>query len=504
MNQALIKHFKLSESDVAQMQASLQPHQSILEVLLEKKLIDPAAYLAWAKEHYSLPVLKIEFLNKTNNIENLLDRYKNVFPKNVIPFHEMDGILYVMCLEPTPFEAPQTIQYVLAPFDILQKYAFKNESSVVHQESIEMPVEKENTNPLFKNLEASKGASPLDSFSFENISIGEAKPAEEPPPGSEDQGEIKLEDKADVPAGLNFPSSPSGADNSFVSENPVTSVDLNSFKFEGLMPVVDHPVPAKEEEKSVQPAAPSQPTPVPVAAPVATPVAAPVKAAPSKVSVLTADSLIAKHPPKNKPQTQPAETAAPVAAAPTAIPMPQPAPIAPPQAAPVAPPTPVMAPPPPSPVVPVHASVPTPAAPQSAEFDGILHALKKYFDQTMVLLFTNGNLEPKAWDATWTKSAHAQNMIDVTTPSIFRIVNETQHPYHGHIIPNSVNESFFNNWNKGQYPEHITICPIIHEKKIYGMVLGATTKEGAKKYQLHHVQEIANDTFAMLSSSKAA
>src|SRR5688572_7064783 len=108
MNLDLIKHFKLSESEIAKIQSTLKPSQTLLEVLFEKNLVDPVAYLAWAKDHYSLPVLKIEFLNKTNNIDALLDRYKSVFPRNVIPFHEMDGVLYVMCLEPTPFQAPQT------------------------------------------------------------------------------------------------------------------------------------------------------------------------------------------------------------------------------------------------------------------------------------------------------------------------------------------------------------------------------------------------------------
>ncbi|MES2767614.1 MAG: hypothetical protein V4596_00590 [Bdellovibrionota bacterium] len=440
MNQALIKHFKLSEADLAQMQAALQPHQTLLDVLFEKNLIDPVAYLAWAKEYYALPVLKIEFLNKTNNVEALLDRYKNVFPKNVVPFHELDGTLYVMCLEPTPFEAPQAVQYVLAPYDVLQKYVTKNETSIVNQEAVQMPEEKENTNPLFKDLEASKGNSPLDSFSFENISLGDAKPNDEPPAGAEDKIEISLEEKADIPAGLNFPPSPTNLDERFVTDKPIASVDLQSFKFEGIMPVL-------EGQKAPGEAA----------------------ATPPKITIMTADSLVAKHPPKNKTAST------------------------------------ITPPPPPSQVVPIHSPMPA-ASPASngPQFDGILHAMKKYFDQTMVLLFTNGNLEPKAWDATWTKISHAHSTIDVSTPSIFRIVNETQNPYHGHVVTNPVNEAFFNSWNKGQLPEHITICPIMHEKKIFGMVLGTTTKDGSKKYQLHHIQEIANDAFAMLSAAKVA
>lgn len=455
MNQAMVKHFKLSVDEVAKIQSTLQPHQSLLEVLFEKNMVDPVAYIAWAKDHFSLPVLKPAFLEQNNNVDMLLDRYKNVFPKNVIPFHEMDGVLYVMCLEPTPFEAPQAIQYVLAPWDIISQYAVKNETSVVVKAAEEVPHVKEETNPLFKDLGAST-PSKIDEFNFQDLAVKDGESSQ--PADPSDIGEVKLEEKDEIPAGLDFPPNPTGEE-SFVSDQPVTSVDLNSFKFEGLVPVKDEP---KGETKLTG-------------------------------TVVSANDVIAKHPPKPKqasapqppPDTAPVPTAAPTAPATTA-------PVA--QAKPAP-----------------HAKPATPITPgpqlsdnASPQFEGILNSMKKYFEKSMILLFKGNTLEPYAWDQAWTKAAHSQSAIDVSTPSVFRIVNETQHPYHGYIVPNHINDAFFNTWNNGQTPEHITICPIIHEKKIYGMILGATTKDAAKKFQLHHIQEIANDTFAMISSSKAA
>jgi hypothetical protein len=485
MNLALIKHFKLVESEVAEIQASLQPNQTLLDVLFDKKMVDPVAYLSWAKEHYSLPILKIEFLNQNDNVEALLDRYKNVFPKNVIPFHEIDGVLYVMCLEPTPFQAPQSIQYVLAPYEVIIKYASKNESTVstVTPMEAEVPAEKENTNPLFKDLEMSKN--PLESFSFDNLATPETPTAEG---DASDVGNIKLEDKNDVPAGLDFPSTPTEED-SIVTNNPVKAVSLDSVSFVGIMPT---------EQK--EPAAVSTPVAAPAQAPVPVPEAAPqpviVKPSPTTFTPASANTIAAKP----KPKTTPAEVPPQAIASPTPAPVPPPAP------------TPSVVPSMPS-AAPSALSFEMPAsvspigakpAGNGGQFDQVLNSMKRYFDQSMVLMFTNGILEPKAWDSTWVKIPNTQLAVDLSTPSIFRIVNETLHPYHGYIVANQINDSFFGNWNRGQYPEYVTICPIVHDKKIYGMILGGTTKEGAKKYQLHHIQEIANEVFTILANSKAA
>lgn len=520
MNPALIQHFKLSEEDLVLIKNSLQPHLTVLDVIFEKKLIDESAYLEWAKNHYSLPVLKPAFLEQNNNISMLLDRYKNVFPKNVIPFYEMDGVLYVMCLEPTPFEAPQPVQYVLAPYSVISHYAPKNETSIVPEQTPPTTTVKEETNPLFKELATSTTTteqSPLDNFSFDNLKV-ETSSEETLPANMDEAKDVKLEEKQDIPAGLNFPPNPT-EENSAVTENPVTAVDLNSFKFDNLLPSEESPAPKKtpepvstpepvkpiiqEQKPAVAPAATQQPvvppvTPQPVAKPVTpTPVAAPAAAeAPKPVSgknmtSFSVNDLVAKSKPKTQPAA-PAPTPAPqqVASQPVA---------AQPVATPAAPAPQVAQ----QPVAQVSPQKPTDSN-HAAQFEGILNSMKKYFEKSMVLIFKGGALEPFAWDQNWVKAPHAQSAIDTSTPSIFRIVNETQKPYHGYIVSNHINEAFFNTWNQGQIPEHVTICPIVHDKKMYGMILGATTKEGAKKYQLHHIQEIANDAFAMLSSIKAA
>ncbi len=481
MSNALIKHFNISDTELSEIQKNLQQNQTLLDALFERNLLDSSAYLAWAKEHYSLPVLKAAFLEKNDNVAALLGRYKNVFPRNVIPFHEMDGVLYVMCLEPTPFEAPQTIQYVLAPYEVITKYAVKNEATATTTPSEVEPealLVKENTNPLFKNLETSPSAPEpqgLEGLSFDNISIGDSTDGPQleglnlssqeeqqlsaPAPEGE-LPEISLEAKKDVPAGLAFPENPED-ESSIITDKPVNSVDLNSFKFEGIAPASEPSAPASPSEPTpeVQVQAPDPKTAPAPAAPTPQPKAAP--AATTKTSTSSLDDFVVK------PKAKPAQAA---------------------QAQPAAAPTAVTA---------------TAATPDN-KFGRTLESLKKYFQQAMVLQFNDGTLEPIAWDETWSKVAHSQAAIDITTPSIFRIVNESQDSYHGYIVPNPVNDAFFNTWNKGQTPEHITICPILMDKKVCGMVLGVTTQEGAKKYQLHHIQQIANEAAVQISATKAA
>src|SRR5690606_24335274 len=135
------------------------------------------------------------------------------------------------------------------------KYAVKNEATAqtppteVAPESV---LEKENTNPLFKNLE---GSAPepqgLEGLSFDNISVGESDRGPQleglnlspedagamkamPTPEGE-MPEISLEEKKDVPSGLAFPPEPN-EDPSYVTNKPVSSVDLDAFKFEGIVP----------------------------------------------------------------------------------------------------------------------------------------------------------------------------------------------------------------------------------------------------------------------------
>jgi hypothetical protein len=140
----------------------------------------------------------------------------------------------------------------------------------------------------------------------------------------------------------------------------------------------------------------------------------------------------------------------------------------------------------------------------SQEIDHILAEMKKSCAQAMLLLFHNESL--KVWRATddWHQDKSRSDLIDLTNPSIFRVVKQTKLPYHGYVVPNLINDSFFQTWNKGDYPQHVTIVPVLYEKNLVGMLLGTATSAQAPKISLESLQALGHEAGLSLVSQAAA
>lgn len=119
---------------------------------------------------------------------------------------------------------------------------------------------------------------------------------------------------------------------------------------------------------------------------------------------------------------------------------------------------------------------------QCTDYDDLAGAalgrVLKSYEVGMILLFQNGNLMP--WK--WTELLHSvkgekPDPIDLTPASIFRIVFRTCLPYHGHVVPNPINTTFFNAFYRGVTPKHATIMPVLINKKVAGMIIGMTNGE---------------------------
>lgn len=145
-----------------------------------------------------------------------------------------------------------------------------------------------------------------------------------------------------------------------------------------------------------------------------------------------------------------------------------------------------------APVAPAAAKPATPAAPKNSpaaaaamsgsveDWKNLWTQLNSTFQHSMVLLFRKGQVLPYKWDPQL--SAAAPKPLSVQKPSPFRIVAKTQKPYHGYLVPNEVSDEFFKIWNKGQYPEHLTMSPIVIGELVAGFVMAwgeasANTKE---------------------------
>lgn len=136
-----------------------------------------------------------------------------------------------------------------------------------------------------------------------------------------------------------------------------------------------------------------------------------------------------------------------------------------------------------------------------------LTELSKHFDQSMVLLFQNEQLQPWKWTPSWRRDMNRATAIDLSTPSVFRIVSESKDSYHGYIVPNMINDAFFQTWNQGQYPEHLTITPLMVNKQLMGMLLGVCTKTRAKNLTLKNLENFSQsiaEAIVKISPSQAA
>ncbi len=123
-------------------------------------------------------------------------------------------------------------------------------------------------------------------------------------------------------------------------------------------------------------------------------------------------------------------------------------------------------------------------------FDIALVRTQNYFYSSMILICRDKKIIPSYWNGDWAKPSTIKP-IDYSSPCIFKIVMQTKYPFHGKPRPSASNDKFFQDWTKGVYPEHVTLVPIFIEQKIYGILLGCTSKIRATKFQLKHVESLA-------------
>ncbi len=129
----------------------------------------------------------------------------------------------------------------------------------------------------------------------------------------------------------------------------------------------------------------------------------------------------------------------------------------------------------------------TPSAQKSGGPDDLEIIWKKlgsHFDHVMVLTFKDGFAIPWRWDPKLMPKAQSEPLQKFTLAkaSPFRIVARTQKSYHGLLVPNEVSDLFFQTWNQGSYPEHLSIAPILDGEVTTGFLMAwgnqaANTKE---------------------------
>lgn len=90
-------------------------------------------------------------------------------------------------------------------------------------------------------------------------------------------------------------------------------------------------------------------------------------------------------------------------------------------------------------------------------------------------------------------SPAAEKDFSLGTPSPFRIVLRTEKSYHGYLINSPYLDQFFQSWNGGQYPEHLTVAPLVSGGNILGFVIAFGTAAAAGKANLAAVEKLTQD-----------
>lgn len=112
-----LEHLSIPSSKYEAWKQSSNGDESVLAYALKKGLVDEAAYLKWARNHYELPSLKSDYFNEDPDFEfwGQIRTVSNWGP-HMVPLCEWDGHVFVACLEPDPdIHWSFPVQYVLAP-----------------------------------------------------------------------------------------------------------------------------------------------------------------------------------------------------------------------------------------------------------------------------------------------------------------------------------------------------------------------------------------------------
>jgi hypothetical protein len=491
---------------------------SILAYAFQTARLNPEEYLAWAVNHYQLPKLSSRFFVETPPSQEVFAKWATHFLWTVecLPVAEWDGSLIVACLEPPQdFSSSVNAIFVLTSMDDLTHLW-----NLYHEEK-ELDIPQSGTpEGMDLSMATVVHASKSDSFSFEDLGMESSNPSDDLLSDADTNSGVDLSDEEPIVEaleGLNF-------------DAPTTLIKLESL---GQPTTIGSSPEHTPDLVSSDEAAPSTFDKTTIFKPL-TPVAEPVAVAPKKAPVkeeplvLNDEPLVlseakAKPIPPPPQQTKMDEEKTTIAPAVAKVPSAAKAPSAPAAsavtaaaakippveaipAAPVAKPKPAPA---PAAVAAVRSSMNT-----GMDTTLLLEALKKkngtavddrvkttftemrnHFEKTMILTLDEkeSQLVAFAWDDNFKGMKDPTVSVPLRVPSIFNIVASTQKSFHGYISLNEVNEKFFEDWNQGRIPDHVTIAPLIVEDKMVGMIMGFAEKSAYNKMSLNLAEKLSNE-----------
>lgn len=135
------------------------------------------------------------------------------------------------------------------------------------------------------------------------------------------------------------------------------------------------------------------------------------------------------------------------------------------------------------------------------EIQGVFEKMKSHFPKSMVLSLDaeESAFKPYQWTNEFKSESENTQLVDLTNPSLFKIVSVSQKSYHGFIVLNEVNERFFEEWNQGALPDHATATPILINNKLAGILIGIGEKSNYSWATLNLMENLTSELNQKLS-----
>ncbi|WP_373999666.1 hypothetical protein [Bdellovibrio bacteriovorus] len=479
---AWFEHFKEQLQGLTESFEQSGSHLSLLGYALKEQRLSSELYLNWAQNHYKLPKLQSRFFTETSVSQEMFAKWATHYPWSAecLPVAEWDGSLIVACLQP-PQDFPQTPSaiLVLAHFDNLEQVweqlhprAAATPAATTATPITASPAEEAPEGMDFSVATATKQG-PKDSFSFDDLAVAEnenAAPSLEPLSLDQNTSEEGLDGLFDGPTVIRLEAlSTAETASSEASVAAETSSDSVVVEFSE-----DSEPKTQVDEIALTPAATSAPVVEPL---VVKEEKAPVVAA---VNEALGGKKIPPPPPKSE-MPPPFEDS--FGNKPIPI-VPRPAGVAKPTINPVA-----------SGNFALERMKKKNAAILNERVKQILSEMKAHFEKSMILTLDEQETQMTAfaWDENFQGMKDTSMRFPLQTPSIFNIVASTQKSFHGYISLNEINEKFFEDWNQGRIPDHVTISPIIINEKLVGMLVGFAEKAAYNKVSLTLAEKLSID-----------
>lgn len=448
--------------------SSLSP----LRQVLEAKIISDSQYLSWALNHFKIPVLSSSFFENQSNTQDIFTKWSSSYRWSVecLPIAEWDGSVIIACLNPEVISGFPThyIPVLATSVDLENRWqqytatpnAVKSKGAI----PASIPSMDELPDGFLSDFASSAGA-PADSVSFDDLGLNLKSQSE------------------DEMANAESSYSESSISESSISDSESSNVDdLLDLNFSTDKSSPNIPLPAAESKPSTSKSklqlleglndALKEENPSPAAK---VPPAAHVRED-SSIIETSAPASMTSHKiltPKGSSQTDDDGQ---------------------------------------------DDLIYNSSATSSSRFEKIKKRSKDlldlklgkiftdmetHFEKVMVLSIDDSGdyLLPFAWNKKFEPPKSSQYKVKLHTPSIFNIAYTTQKPFHGYVSINDINEEFFENWNAGSIPDHVTIVPVFQGTQISGVLVGLGEKSAYNSKSLAAVEQMAQEFYVGLTDA---